>query len=74
MSTLILKARSRSSFNPNILMAVIDCIPGAQKPSIKELLTFYPHEIKINLTPGALETTAERVFHQLNGYFDIHYV
>jgi len=55
-------------------MAVIDCIPGAQKPSIKELLTFYPHEIKINLTPGALETTAERVFHQLNGYFDIHYV
>jgi hypothetical protein len=73
MPTLILKARSRSSFDTNVLMAVIDCIPGIQKPSIKELLTFYPEEIKINLTPGALESTAHRVFERLNGQFDIQY-
>jgi len=43
-------------------MDVIDCIPGVQKPSIQELLNFYPGDIKINLTVGALESTAERVF------------
>jgi len=73
MHTLTLTPRSKDSFNPRILMDVIDCIPGVQKPSIQELLNFYPGDIKINLTVGALESTAERVFHRLNGYFDICY-
>lgn len=73
MPALILTARSSNSFSPATLMTLIDCIPGTQKPSIQDLITLYPNPIRIELTDGAFETTAIRIFQKLNASFDIQY-
>ena len=73
MPALILTARNLTSFNPTNLMILIDCIPGTQKPSIPHLMNLYPNPIRIDLTDGAFETTAIRIFKKLNTVFDIQY-
>ncbi|MBJ9986991.1 hypothetical protein IAE19_16290 [Acinetobacter sp. S40] len=73
MPALILTARSASSFSPDTLMTLINCIPGTQKPSVQDLITLYPNPIRIELTDGAFETTAIRIFQRLNSSFDIQY-
>ncbi|MFV5263341.1 hypothetical protein ACMUMS_07185 [Acinetobacter courvalinii] len=73
MPALILTARNASSFSPDTLMTLINCIPGAQKPSLQHLITLYPNPIRIELTDGAFETTAIRIFQRLNSSFDIQY-
>ncbi len=54
-------------------MALIDCLPLNQRPSIKELLTLYPEEIKLDVTPEVLESTIEKISARLGTVFDIQH-
>lgn len=71
MSSLTLKATSKRCFEPKVLMILIECLPYEQRPPIKELLTSYPVEIKLNLTPDVLEPTTEKILKRLGGVFII---
>ncbi len=59
MPSLTLKATSKRCFEPE------------QRPPIKELLTSYPVEIKLNLTPEVLEPTLEKILKRLGRVFII---
>jgi len=71
MPNLTLKATSKRCFEPKVLMILIECLPEKQRPPIKELLTFYPEEIKLTLTPEVLEPTIQIILRRLNGIFII---
>ncbi|MCK4115579.1 hypothetical protein HCY69_15645 [Acinetobacter radioresistens] len=73
MPRLVLKAKSTRSFDPKFLMALIDCLPLNQRPSIKELLNLYPEEIKLDLTSEVLESTIEKISARLGTVFDIQH-
>ncbi|MGE8539456.1 MAG: hypothetical protein ACN6NI_09250 [Acinetobacter sp.] len=71
MPILILKAKSKRCFDPKVLMVLIECLPENERPAIKELLTFYPEEIKLSLTSEVWESTIPIILERLNGVFII---
>ena len=72
MRTLILTARTSSSFDINNLMNLIDCLPGTQKRSLEELMQFFPQrQIVLNLSENAFDTTFQRICSRLNHVFDV---
>jgi len=53
-------------------MNLIDCLPGAQKRSLEELMQFFPQrQIVLNLSENAFDTTFQRICSRLNHAFDI---